>query len=148
MSLGASRSAARLILGLLATVQAVDGFYALLAPRSFYEDFPAGRGWVEALPAYNEHLVRDVGGLFLATAVFLGIAAYYAERRLVIAASASILVFAVPHFIFHVLNLEPFPTGDAIGETILLGAMVVAPAWLLIAVLRAPAGDGSALGDG
>lgn len=140
MGLGVSRPAARLILGLLASVQTVDGLYALLLPRSFYEDFPAGRGWVEALPSYNEHLVRDVGSLFLATAVFLGIAAYYAERRIIIAASASILVFAVPHFIYHVLNLDPFPTGDAIGETIVLAAMVIAPAWLLIAVLRAPRG--------
>jgi len=138
MGLGVSRPAARLILGLLAAVQTVDGLYALLLPRSFYEDFPAGRGWVEALPAYNEHLVRDVGALFLATAVFLAIAAYYLERRIVIAATASILVFAVPHFIYHVLNLDPFPTGDAIGETILLAAMVVAPAWLLVAALRAP----------
>jgi hypothetical protein len=138
MGPGVSRPAARLILGLLAAVQAVDGLYALLAPRSFYEDFPAGRGWVEALPAYNEHLVRDVGSLFLATAVFLALAAYHLERRLVIAASASILVFAVPHFLFHVLNLEPFPAGDAIGETIVLAAMVIAPAWLLFAVLRSP----------
>jgi len=40
------------------------GFWALLAPRSFYDDFPGGgRSWVSALPPYNEHLVRDVGGL-------------------------------------------------------------------------------------
>ena len=50
--------------------------------RSFYEDFPLGRGWVEALPAYSEHLVRDVGGLFLATG------AGPARRRLDAAAAA------------------------------------------------------------
>ena len=27
---------------------------ALLAPRSFYDDFPLGRGWVQAYPAYND----------------------------------------------------------------------------------------------
>ena len=52
-------------------IQVADGIYALFFPRSFYGDFPLGRGWVEALPAYNEHLVRDVGGLFLATGAVL-----------------------------------------------------------------------------
>ena len=76
--LGAPRAATRLVLGILAAVQATDGLYALLAPRSFYDDFPVGRGWVEALPAYSEHLVRDVGALFLATAVVM---MWWVERR-------------------------------------------------------------------
>ena len=62
------RTAIRVALAGVGLIQLVDGLYALFAPSSFYSDFPLGRGWVEALPAYNEHLVRDVGGLFLATA--------------------------------------------------------------------------------
>ena len=65
---GAIRAVAPVVLGL---IQLFDGLYARWAPRSFYDDFPLGRGWVEALPAYSEHLVRDVGGLFIATAVVL-----------------------------------------------------------------------------
>ena len=39
----------------------VVGVWALVLPRSFYDDFPAaGRHWVSALGPYNEHLVRDV----------------------------------------------------------------------------------------
>ncbi len=124
------------MLGLLAAVQVVDGFYALLAPRSFYEDFPAGRGWVEALPAYNEHLVRDVGSLFLATAVVLIAAAVWLERRLVLVALISFLVYSVPHLIYHLLNLEPFSTGDAIAEAVTLALTVIAPVWLLVTMLR------------
>ena len=75
--LGAPDAVFRAVLGVLGAVQLIDGLYALLAPRSFYEDFPFGRGWVEALPAYNEHLVRDVGALFLATAVVLLAAAWF-----------------------------------------------------------------------
>jgi hypothetical protein len=142
MGIGVPRTAVRLILGLLAAVQVTDGLYALLAPRSFYEDFPAGRGWVEALPAYNEHLVRDVGSLFLATAVVLIAAAVYLERRLVIVALSSFLVYSIPHLIYHVLNLEPFSTGDAIAESVALALTVIAPAALLFAVLRRrPGGD-------
>jgi hypothetical protein len=141
--LGASRTACRLVLGLLAAVQATDGFYALFAPRSFYEDFPLGRGWVEALPAYNEHLLRDVGSLFLATAVVLLAAAVWLERRLVIVALASFLVFSIPHTTYHLFNLDGISTGDAIAEAGLLILTVIAPLVLLVAILRArpPAPD-------
>jgi len=135
-ALGAPRALFRLILGLLAAVQATDGFYALFAPRSFYDDFPLGRGWVEAIPAYNEHLVRDVGALFLATAVVLAAAAFWLERRLVIVALVSFLVFSVPHTIYHLFNLEGISTGDAIAEALLLVLTVIAPLALLIAILR------------
>ncbi|HEU4803604.1 MAG TPA: hypothetical protein VFS73_10535 [Solirubrobacterales bacterium] len=136
--LGAPRAATRLVLGILAAVQATDGLYALFAPRSFYDDFPAGRGWVEALPAYSEHLVRDVGALFLATAVILAAAAIWLERRLVLVALVSFLVFSVPHTIYHLFNLEGISTGDAITEAVLLVLTVLAPLALLVAMLRPP----------
>ena len=136
--LGAPRAATRLVLGILAAVQATDGLYALFAPRSFYDDFPAGRGWVEALPAYSEHLVRDVGALFLATAVVLAAAAIWLERRLVLVALVSFLVFSVPHTIYHLFNLEGISTGDAITEAVLLVLTVLAPLALLVAMLRPP----------
>jgi hypothetical protein len=136
--LGAPRAATRLVLGILAAVQATDGLYALFAPRSFYDDFPAGRGWVEALPAYSEHLVRDVGALFLATAVILAAAAIWLERRLVLVALVSFLVFSVPHTIYHLFNLERISTGDAITEAVLLVLTVLAPLALLVAMLRPP----------
>jgi hypothetical protein len=137
--LGAPRAVTRLILGLLAAVQATDGFYALLAPRSFYEDFPVGRGWVEALPAYNEHLVRDVGGLFIATAVVLAAAAIWLERHLVLVALVSFLAFSIPHTTYHLLNLEGLSAGDAVAEAASLVLLVIAPLALLIAMLRRPA---------
>lgn len=109
----------------------------MLAPRSFYEDFPAGRGWVEALPAYNEHLVRDVGSLFLATAVVMLAATIWPERRLVGVALLSYLAFSVPHFAYHVLNLGPYGTGDAIANVASLLFTVLAPIAVLAATWRA-----------
>jgi hypothetical protein len=134
--LGAPRAAFRTILGVLAAIQAVDGLYALFAPRSFYDDFPAGRGWVEALPAYNEHLVRDVGGLFIATAIVLAAAAIWLDRRLVLVALVSFLAFSVPHTTYHLFNLGGISTGDAIAEVISLLFTVIAPLALLVAMLR------------
>jgi len=147
-NLGAPRAAFRAILGVLAAVQTVNGFYALLAPRSFYEDFPAGRGWVEALPAYSEHLVRDVGGLFLATAVVLAAAAVWLERRLVLVALVSFLAFSIPHTTYHLFNLDGISTGDAIAEAVSLLLMVIAPLALLVAMLRAARGGGPGPGRG
>jgi hypothetical protein len=130
----------------LGTLQAVDGLYALIAPRSFYDDFPFGRGWVAALPQYSEHLVRDVGGLFLATAVVLFAAAIYLERRLVAIALISFLAFSIPHSIFHGFNLGPYSIGDLLANVLGLGATVVVPLLLLYLLLgrRRP----SAVGDG
>ena len=46
------RLAIRAVLFALGLIQLVDGLWALLAPASFYEQFPFGRGWVAALPAF------------------------------------------------------------------------------------------------
>ena len=61
---------ARWSLVLIALLMAPAGLQAAFAPRSFFEDFPIGRGWISAGDAnYDEHLVRDVGALFLALIV-------------------------------------------------------------------------------
>lgn len=129
--------AIRASLAVLGAAQLVNGLYALFAPRSFYDDFPLGRGWVEALPAYNEHLVRDVGGLFIATAVVLFAAARSLDRRMVIVAAASFLCFSLPHTIYHFLNLGPYDAFDAVANSVALAATVAIPLWILV-VARAP----------
>jgi 4-carboxymuconolactone decarboxylase len=130
------RTAIRVALVALGALQVFDGLYALLAPVSFYEDFPLGRGWVEVLPAYNEHLLRDVGGLFLATGAVLLAAAWSLQRRLVVVAAASFLLFSAPHTIYHLLNLEPYSTGDALANALGLVATVLVPVWVLFELRR------------
>lgn len=118
---------------ILALAGAVVGFWALLAPQSFYDDFPGGgRTWVSALPPYNEHLIRDVGGLNLGIALALTWAAVTLERNLVLAALAAALAYALPHFIFHAANLEDLSMGDKIGQTVSLALALVLPAVLLV----------------
>ena len=131
-----NRTAIRVALATVGLIQVFDGLYALLAPRSFYDDFPIGRGWVEALPSYSEHLVRDVGGLFLATGAMLLAAAWTLQRRLVIVAAASFLLFSVPHAIYHLFNLESLSTADVIGNVIGVLAIVLLPAWVLFELRR------------
>lgn len=126
----------RVVLYVLGGIQLLNGIWITLSPTSFYDDFPLGRGWVEALPAYNEHLMRDVGGLFMATGLVLVVAGLWLERRVVMLALGSYLLFAIPHTIYHLLNLEPYGTGDAIGNVIALGATVVLPVYLLVLLAR------------
>ena len=130
------RLEARFVMIQLGLIQGILGFYALFFPRSFYEDFPLGLDWVEVLPAYNEHLVRDVGGLFLATAVILLAASIRLERRWVVISLVAFLAFSLPHTVWHVFNLEPYTTGNAIGNALALAATVLLPVLILVLVAR------------
>jgi hypothetical protein len=123
----------------LGAVQTGLGLYALISPSGFYRDFPFGRGWVELLPAYNEHLVRDVGGLFLLSGAVLLAAGVLLGRQLVAVALASFLLYSVPHTVYHYLNFGPFETPDVIANVIGLGAQVVIPVALLVVLWRVPA---------
>lgn len=129
----------RAVMGGLGIVQLIDGLWALFFPRSFYDDFPPGRGgWVSALPAYNEHLLRDVGSLFIATGFVLVAAAIWMQRRLVWLALVSYLLFALPHAIYHLFNLGPYDTRDAVGNVLSLALTVVLPIGLLALLARPP----------
>jgi hypothetical protein len=131
------RGPLRALLIALGAPQMLTGVWALLAPHSFYSDFPAGgsSGWVSRLGPYDEHLVRDVGGLFIGLGVLMLLAALWLGRELVRAAAVTWLLFSAPHLIFHVLNLEPYRTADAIASmvtialTVLGGLLVLALAW-------------------
>ena len=129
----------RAVLGGLGAIQLVNGLWALFNPTSFYGSFPLGRGWVEALPAYNEHLMRDFGGLTLATALVLLVAAVTLERRLVLTAICAYLLFALPHMVWHMFNLDAYGTGDAIANVITIAATVLLPLWLLYRMWSTPA---------
>jgi hypothetical protein len=118
-------------------VELLVGAWAAAWPRSFYDDFPwPGHPWVGPLPAYNEHLLRDFGGMNLALAVVFGAAATTLDRRLATTALVAYLVFAVPHLVFHLNHLEPFATVDAIAQPAALVALAVLPLLLLTLVGR------------
>lgn len=134
--IGTKRTLFRVGLGSLGGVQALLGVYALICPTSFYEDFPFGRGWVEALPAYNEHLVRDVGGLFLGIGLLLLVAAWWLDRRVAAISLVAYLAYSLPHAIYHFFNLEPYETADAVANVLTLGATVLVPLTLLVLLIR------------
>ena len=113
------RTLLRVGLVILAAMQVLVGAWALAAPRAFYDGFPSPRhAWVALLPPYNEHLVRDVGALNLALTVVLGAAAWTLDRTMIRVALLALIVFAVPHAIFHAGHLAGFPAADAVAQTV------------------------------
>ena len=120
------RSARTALIFLLGAALAI-GLTATLAPRSFYDDFPFLASWVELLPPYNEHLVTDVGGLYLGFAVLLAWAAVSLDRTLVQAVSVAWLLSAGIHLLFHASHLDDFSTADAIAEIASLAFLLIPP---------------------
>jgi hypothetical protein len=121
----------------LAISQASTGLWALVAPRSFYDDFPPGRGgWVSALGPYNEHMTIDYGALSLALVTVLVVAARVLERRLVIVAAGAYLVWSLPHLVYHLVTLDRYGTTDAIGNAVTLAVTVLLPLWIVVAARR------------
>jgi hypothetical protein len=120
-----SPRAARAALAFLLFTTALIGLVAAFFPHTFYEDFPFLRHWVELLPPYNEHLVTDVGGLYLGFAVLFVWAARTLQPTLVRAVCCAWLLTATLHLIFHITHLEGFDTGDAIGQVTSLAFLLV-----------------------
>ncbi|HZV75431.1 MAG TPA: hypothetical protein VFF79_17105 [Conexibacter sp.] len=130
---------ARAALVLTALSTAGVGLVAAFAPRTFYTDFPYLGHWVDRLPPYNEHLVTDVGGLYLGFALLLAWAAMTLQRQLVQAACAAWILFSVLHAIFHARHLAGFGTADAVAEMVSLVAVIALPLVALWAA-RLPSG--------
>ncbi|HKO38658.1 MAG TPA: hypothetical protein VJU14_09850 [Solirubrobacterales bacterium] len=122
-----SPSLARLALGLLFASSLLIGLTAMVLPQTFYDDFPFVANWVSLLPPYNEHLVTDVGGLYLGFAVLFACAARTLEQTLTRAVCLGWLLTAGLHLIFHAGHLEGFSTADAVGELASLSLLVGAP---------------------
>jgi hypothetical protein len=125
----------------LAVPVIVVGGWALIAPHSFYDDFPIHSAhWISGLGPYQEHLVRDFGSLYLALGLLFVFAAVVLDRLLAGAVLAASLVFQVPHFIFHALNTSPFSTPNNAVNLVLLGSGLLLTV-LLLAVIRRAGGE-------
>jgi hypothetical protein len=112
------------------------GPWAQFAPHSFWDGFPGfGRTWVSADGPYNEHLVRDVGGLQLAMVVLLLAAFIRPEVVLVRVAALASVVWQAPHLVYHLVHVRDLPTlSDMVIQSVgLVLTFVVALAVLVLA---------------
>ena len=130
------RRVLRVTLACLSLSALAPGLQATVAPSSFYSGFPGGRGWVQLLPPYNEHLIRDVGGFYLAFALLFAWAAVTLARALVVPLAVAWSLAALLHAVYHVLHLDGFSTGDAVAQTAGLVAVLALPVLAIWVVRR------------
>jgi hypothetical protein len=120
--------AGRVVFGILAVVAAEVGGWAQLAPHSFWRSFPGfGHHWLPPLGPYNEHGLRDFGGLNLALAAVTIVALVTVTRAAVIAAVLAWELYSLPHLAFHLDHLSPYSGTDAAANVASLVATVVLP---------------------
>jgi len=113
------------------------GMQAEFFPRSFYDDFPFGRGWVAMDGRYNEHLIRDVGALNLALLVFTLGAIFVGTRAIARVAAVSWLMYSVPHLVYHARHLTMNMSGaDKVAIMVSLSIPVIAALVVLFARSR------------
>jgi hypothetical protein len=145
----AQHGAVRPLLVLLLLVVLPVGLWAWALPGSFYEQFPGfGHAWVSGDGPYNEHLLRDVGSLYLALAIVLAYALVSPSRELVRPVALATLVASVLHFAYHAVHLDLLPSGaDAAMQTLALAVPIVAAVALLRASSPRRSARGAANGD-
>jgi len=135
--IGRHRSVFRVSMILLGAPLVATGSWAVAAPHDWYRNFPGGgRHWISALGPYNEHITRDFASLLLGIGLLLVVAALVLRRQLVQAALGTTLVWAVPHFVFHMVHTDELSTGDNVVNLISLALTVAVPVVLLALTLR------------
>lgn len=129
--------ARRILLGVTSILGAFVGIWAAFAPRGFYDSFPSfGLGpWIAVDGPYNEHLIRDVGGLYLALAaagVYALLQAGAHAARAARTVGIAWIVFSIPHLIYHANHLAGLSGLNLVAEIISVGITV--PIGILLVV--------------
>jgi len=126
----------RVALGYLALISLEIGVWAQFFPRSFFDHYPGlGRAWVAVDGPYNEHLVRDVGGLNLGLAAVLIVALVTLSHTTILAACLASLLYGVPHLLYHIAHADLLDGSDVIASIGGLALFAALPV-VLIAVSR------------
>jgi nucleoside-diphosphate-sugar epimerase len=130
----------RLMLWILVFSAFGVGMQAEFFPRSFYDNFPFGRGWVAMDGPYNEHLIRDVGALNLALLVLTIGAIAVGTRAITRITAGAWFVYSAPHLVYHLRHLTMSMSGvDKVGIVVSLSVPVVAAVVMLFDRARLPA---------
>ncbi|MGW2094408.1 hypothetical protein [Promicromonospora sukumoe] len=123
---------------LLATVAigAYVGVWAAFFPESFYVSFPGfGLHWIDVDGPYNEHLIRDVGSLYLALGA--GSLAAALSRSALPGRVLGLVwtVFGVLHLVYHLAHLHGSVL-DVVGNVVSLGGSALLGILLMLPTRR------------
>ena len=123
----------RIVLAVTVILAVYVGAWAEFSPASFYASFPGfGMHWIDVDGPYNQHLVRDVGSLYLAlgAASVFGIVSRSAVPGRVAGLAWS--VFGILHFGYHLTHpegtmLDRIGTVVSLGLSLALGLVLLLP---------------------
>ena len=134
------RLTVRLLLAWFALFGLVIGGWQLLAPASFYADFPGfGHQWVSPDGPYNEHLLRDVGQGNIALGVVALVALLSGGVWLARGTGLAAVVANLPHQLYHQTHVGVLPTNtDRVLQSLALGLVSLAAIALTILAFRLP----------
>lgn len=126
----AAGTTARALFVMMAAALGGVGAWASLAPAGFYSRFPAvgGRHWLPPLGPYNEHLIRDFGGLNLGLAAAALVAGVALTTTSALCAASAWEAYSLPHLAFHAAHTQPYSSSDNVLNLVVLALAVVAPA--------------------
>ena len=128
MKAPAATTAGRALFGALGVFEVVLGAWAEIWPARFYASFPGGGWhWVRASGAYDEHLLRDFGGLSLALAVVTLAVALRPQVRAAAVAATAWELYSVPHLAYHAGHLDALPAVQDVATICSLALSVVVP---------------------
>jgi hypothetical protein len=111
----------RILLAATAILGAYVGIWAAFFLESFYDAFPGfGLTWISADGPFNEHLIRDVGGLYLGLAAASAAAIFARTAAPGRVVGLGWAVFGAIHYGYHLLHLEGSAV-DVVGNVVSLG---------------------------
>jgi hypothetical protein len=111
----------------------IVGVWNQFWPEHFFVNFPT----VSLLPPYSEHFARDYGGTSLGVGIVLAAAAVFPRTILVVPALLAVWAWSLPHFVFHMSELQHGTPADAVFVIVSTGsAALLPPVLLVVAVLR------------
>jgi hypothetical protein len=115
----------RILLGFMVALAGFVGLWAAALPTSFYSSFPGfGLTWISTDGPYNEHLIRDVGGLYLgfAAAALASMISRSSAPGRILAIGWSL--FCVLHLGYHLAHLDGSAL-DRVGNVVGLGLSLI-----------------------
>lgn len=128
----------RLLLAVLLLGALSLGIWSYAMPRNWYETFPGfGMRWVVQSGPYNEHLVKDIGSMYLALAVLTAAALWFAGSDATVRITAAAwTTFNALHLVYHLTMLQMYDTRDKVLVVASLGLLLLVSGALLLPLRR------------
>lgn len=129
-------------LALSAAIAFFVGGWAFFAPHSFYDSFPGVLGtWISTDGPFNEHLIRDVGAMYLGLGVASAAGLVWRTPAVFRTLGLAWTVFGALHLGYHLGNLDHLDAANAVGSIVSLSIALALGVALLIPGPKRRGGD-------